>query len=262
MTSGMPSAIKGFSEETFAAGDRSFPLFRKGDGPGVILLHELPGLTRETVEFAEWIAGHGFHVVMPLLFGRPLQHPMLGLLKSPVLCIRKEFNNLAAGKSSPITASLRALCRKLHAERGGPGVGAIGMCYTGGYIFAMMVEAALLAPVAAQPSLPFLQPEALDVEPDVLVAASNRTDTMSLLGLRFEDDFRCGAARFEQLATSLQSTPGSATRRFRSVVVPGKGHSTLTFDYQAALGRGVDTRELVLQHLRRQLLDSNGQMFS
>lgn len=144
------SAIKGFSEETFTTGNHSLILYGKGDGPGVILLHELPGLTQDTVEFAEWIAGHGFHVVMPLLFGRPLQHPMLGLLKAPFVCIRKEFNNLNAGKSSPITMVLRALCRKIHSERGGPGVGAVGMCYTGGFIFAMMVEAALLAPVAAQ----------------------------------------------------------------------------------------------------------------
>lgn len=251
------SAIKGFSEETFTAGDHSMALFRKGDGPGVILLHELPGLTHETVEFAEWIAGHGFHIAMPLLFGRPLQHLMPGLLKSPLLCVRKEFNNLAAGKSSPITVPLRALCRKLHAERGGPGVGAIGMCYTGGYVFAMMMEAALLAPVAAQPSLPFFQSGALDVEPEILAAAANRTDTMSLLGLRFEDDFRCSAARFERLEASLRSTPGSARQRFRSVIVPGKGHSTLTFDYQTALDRGVDTRERVLQHLRTQLLASN-----
>lgn len=248
------SAIEGFSEEAFTAGDYAITLFRKGDGPGVILLHELPGLTHETVEFAEWIADRGFHVVMPLLFGSPLQNPMLGLLKSPVLCVRKEFNNLAAGKSSSITVSLRALCRKLHAERGGPGVGAIGMCYTGGFVFAMMVEASLLAPVAAQPSLPLFQPEALDVEPEKLALAASRADGMTLLGLRFEDDLRCPAARFERLQTSLQSEPGSATQRFRSVTVPGKGHSTLTFDYRAALDRGIDTRELVLQHLRAQLL--------
>ena len=183
------SAIKGFFEETFTADDRSITLFRKGDGPAVILLHELPGLTHETVEFAEWIADRGFHVVMPLLFGRPLQHPVLGLLKFPILCIRREFNNFAAGKSSPITVLLRALCRKLHAEHGGPGVGAIGMCYTGGFVFAMMVEAALLAPVAAQPSLPLFQSKALDVEEEQLAIASNRTDTMSLLGLRFEQTF-------------------------------------------------------------------------
>lgn len=249
------SAIKGFSEETFTTDYGSLILYGKGDGPGVILLHELPGLTRDTVEFAEWIAGHGFHVVVPLLFGRPLQHPVLGLLKSPFVCIRKEFNNLSAGKSSLITLVLRALCRKIHSERGGPGVGAVGMCYTGGFIFAMMVEAALLAPVAAQPSLPFFQPGALDVEPEKLALASNRTDTMSLLGLRFEDDFRCPAARFERLEASLQSPAGSARQRFHSVVVPGKGHSTLTFDYQKALDRGVDTRERVLTHLQTQLLD-------
>jgi dienelactone hydrolase len=251
------SAIKGFSEETFTTEYDSLILYGKGDGPGVILLHELPGLTPETVELAEWIAGHGFHVVMPLLFGRPLQHPVLGLLKSPFVCIRKEFNNLRAGRSSPITMVLRALCRKIHSERGGPGVGAIGMCYTGGFIFAMMVEAALLAPVAAQPSVPFFQPGALDVEPEKLALASNRTDTMSLLGLRFENDFRCPAARFERLEASLRNSAGSGRRRFQSFVVPGEGHSTLPFDYQTALDRGVDTRELVLKHLRTQLSGSS-----
>lgn len=251
----MVSAIKGFSEETFTADDRTFTLFRKGEGPGVILLHELPGLTQETVEFAEWIADRGFHVVMPLLFGRPLQNPMLGLLKAPFFCIRKEFNNLAAGKSSAITVPLRKLCRKVHAERGGRGIGAIGMCYTGGFVFAMMLEASLLAPVAAQPSLPLFQPGALDVEPEILAFASSREDTMSLLGLRFEDDGRCSAARFERLEKSLQNAAGSARPRFRSITVPGKAHSTLTLDYQTALDQGIDTRELVLQHLRAQLLD-------
>ncbi len=230
MVSGIISAIGGFSEETFTTGERSFRLFSKGNGPGVILLHELPGLTHETVEFAEWIADRGFHVVMPLLFGSPLQNPMLGLLKSPVLCIRREFNNFAAGKSSPITVSLRALCRKLHAERGGPGVGAIGMCYTGGFVFAMMVEAALLAPVAAQPSLPLFQSEALDVEPEKLALAANRTDGMTLLGLRFEDDFvalrrdssgcgtRCKASRAQPLNASVQlSFPGKVTQHSHSI---------------------------------------------
>ncbi len=248
------SAIKGFSEERFAVEERAFTLFRKGEGPGVILLHELPGLTEETVELAQWISDRGFHVVMPLLFGKPLQHLASGLLKAPFICVRKEFNNLAAGKSSSITNPLRALCRKVHRECGGPGIGAVGMCYTGGFVLAMMVEAALLAPVTAQPSLPLFGAEGLDVEPEVLAFASNRADAMSLLGLRFADDPRCPAARFQRLDASLNSTPGSTTARFRSVTVPGKGHSTLTFDYQAALERGVDTREHVLRHLRQQLL--------
>jgi dienelactone hydrolase len=243
------SAIGGFREEIFSADGRSLTLFRKGTGPAVILLHELPGLTSETVEFAESIVEDGFHVVMPLLFGRPLQDSMIGLLKFPVMCVRREFNNLTAGRSSPITASLRVLCRAMHGEQGGAGVGAIGMCYTGGFIFAMMVEEALVAPVTAQPSLPLFQPAALDVESEKLMAASHRDDGMSLLGLRFEDDPRCPAARFEALQAALETGPASV-QRFRPVVIPGSGHSTLTFDYQAALDAGVDTRDLVRQHLR------------
>ncbi|HVW65782.1 MAG TPA: dienelactone hydrolase family protein [Nitrosospira sp.] len=247
------SAIRNFREEIFSADGRSLTLFRKGTGPAVILLHELPGLTAETVEFAELIVEGGFHVAMPLLFGTPLQNPLVGLLKSPVVCIRREFNNLMAGRSSPITASLRALCRELHGEQGGPGVGAIGMCYTGGFVFAMMVEPSLVAPVTAQPSLPLFQPAALDVEPEKLTVASHRDDAVSLLGLRFEDDARCPAARFESLQAALGAEPGSV-QRFRPVIIPGKGHSTLTFDYRAALDRGIDTRNLVLQHLRTRLL--------
>jgi dienelactone hydrolase len=193
---------------------------------------------------------------MPLLFGRPLQSVALGLLKAPFVCIRKEFNTLAAGKSSSITVPLRALCRKIHAECGGPDVGAVDMCYTGGFVLAMMLEAALLAPVAAQPSLPLRQPEGLDVEPEVLAFASSRTDMMSLLGLRFEDDSRCPASRFKRLEASLQPAPGSPVPRFHSVTVPGKAHSTLTLDYPAARKAGFDTREAVLQHLRKQLLHS------
>jgi hypothetical protein len=36
----------------------------------------------------------------------------------------------------------------------GPGVGAIGMCFTGGFALAMAMEASVLAPVVSQPALP------------------------------------------------------------------------------------------------------------
>ena len=142
------SAIPTFEEQSHSDGEFSFPIFRKGDGPGVILMHELPGLTRETVEFAEFIAANGFHVVMPLLFGSPLQNSTLGTIKFAGVCIRRECNCLTAGKSSPITNTLRSLCAKVHRDRGGKGVGAIGMCFSGGFVLSMMLEPALLAPSA------------------------------------------------------------------------------------------------------------------
>nr|BFE50970.1 hypothetical protein GCM10017745_43970 [Saccharothrix mutabilis subsp. capreolus] len=46
-----------------------------------------------------------------------------------------------------------------------PGVGAIGMCFTGNFALTMMLEPAVLAPVLAQPSLPLDNPAALEISP-------------------------------------------------------------------------------------------------
>jgi dienelactone hydrolase len=250
------SAIPGFNEETFDASGYSMRLFRRGEGYGVVLLHELPGLTEETASFAEWLADRDFHVVMPLLFGKPMQGAKVGLLKSPLLCVRREFHCLVAGKSSPLSDSMRALCRKVHMERGGPGVAVIGMCLTGGIVLATLVEPSVLAAVTAQPSLPFFSSEALDVDPLDLRTASRRADRMACLGLRFENDWRCRGARFDRIATELGGSASDGHPRFRSVVVPGLGHATLTFDYDKARRQGVDTRELVVEHLRDRLRDA------
>lgn len=248
------SAVPGFEEQSFSHGEFSFRIFRKGTGPGVILLHELPGLTSETVEFADFIAANGFHVVMPLLFGSPLQPLNRGFLKSPLLCIRHEFNCFANGKSSPITAALRGLCRNVHADCGGKGVGAIGMCFTGGFVLTMMLEPALLAPVAAQPSLPFFDKCGLDVEPDTLNAVAELPYEVTLLGLRFKHDRFCPEPRMDRLRQTFSGATPSGSPRFELVEVPGAGHSTLTFEYEAALSQGIDTRRRVLDHLQRQLL--------
>jgi dienelactone hydrolase len=248
------SGIPGFEEESFSDGEFSFPVFRKGDGFGVILMHELPGLTRETVDFAEYIAANGFHVVMPLLFGSPLQNATLGTLKSLGLCIRREFNCLVAGHSSPITNALRGLCRKIHGDRGGRGVGAIGMCFTGGFVLSMMLEPALLAPVIAQPSLPFFSKCVLDIEPETLAIVANRPDDVTLLGLRFELDWISPKQRMDRLQETFSGITRSGNPRFERIDVPGKGHSTLAFDYKNAVERGIDTRQRVLAHLQQQLL--------
>ena len=48
-----------------------------------------------------------------------------------------------------------SLARELHDELGGPGVGAVGMCFTGGFALAMLADAPIAAPVLAQPASPF-----------------------------------------------------------------------------------------------------------
>jgi dienelactone hydrolase len=75
------------------------------------------------------------------------------IAKTLCLCGR-EFTPWAADRSSPIVDWLRALAREVHAECGGKGVGAVGMCFTGGFALAMMTEPSVVAPVLSQPSLP------------------------------------------------------------------------------------------------------------
>src|SRR5215472_16615913 len=69
-------------------------------------------------------------------------------------CVSKNFSNWALNQTSPVIDWLRALARDLHEKCGGPGVGAIGMCFTGGFALAMAVDDDMRAPVLSQPSLP------------------------------------------------------------------------------------------------------------
>lgn len=135
----------------------SHPTYRKGSGPGAIVIHEIPGLTLAMITFGEEVVAAGFTVVMPHLFGKPEEAKNLGSIARSMgqICVRKEFTMLATGVTSPIAGWLRSLAREVHDELGGPGVGAIGMCFTGGFALAMMVDTSVVAPVLAQPSTPF-----------------------------------------------------------------------------------------------------------
>ena len=97
-----------------------------------------------------------FTVYVPSLFGRDGAVPGAeeGLAVFRGACISAEFRAMAANQSRPVTRWLRALARLAHQECGGPGVGAIGMCFTGNFALTMMLEPSLLALVLSQPALP------------------------------------------------------------------------------------------------------------
>lgn len=224
----LDSWTPGSHTQTDAAGAGvTHPTYRKGTGPGVIIIHELPGITPEVIGFADTVVAAGFTVLLPHLFGTP-EAPMSGLniLKSlRQVCVSSEFNKLAAGVTSPVAGWLRSLARELHAELGGPGVGALGMCFTGGFALAMMVDPAVAAPVVAQPSLPFAigkeRGADLSLSPGDLAAVKQRAAAgCQVLGLRYRDDSATGT-RFDTLSREL----GDA---FIRVEFEGKGHSTLT----------------------------------
>lgn len=197
-----------------------------GTGPAVIVMTEMPGISPHVARFARWVRDAGFSVYMPSLFGRDgaVVGAEEGMQVMQRACVSAEFrafaNKKGPNKSSPVTLWLRALARLAHAECGGPGVGAIGMCFTGNFALTMMLEPAMLAPVLSQPSLPFDDPAGLEIAPDELSAVRKRLDDedLTVLAYRFEGDRYCRAERFAAYSAALGD-------RFVAHIVPDSAAS-------------------------------------
>jgi dienelactone hydrolase len=196
-----------------------------GAGPGVIVMTEMPGISPHVARFSRWVRDAGFTVYMPSLFGRDGAVPGVdeGVAVFQRACVSAEFRAFAANESSPVTQWLRSLARLAHEECGGPGVGAIGMCFTGNFALTMMLEPAMLAPVLAEPTLPLGDPAGLEIASGELTAVAERLEQedLTVLAYRFEGDRWCKAERFAAYRKALGE-------RFVGRVLPDSSANTDT----------------------------------
>ncbi len=178
-----------------------------GSGPAVIVMTEMPGISPHVARFARWVRDAGFTVYMPSLFGRDGAVPTAaeGAAVFQRACVSAEFRALAANQSSPVTRWLMALARLAHQQCGGPGVGAIGMCFTGNFALTMMLEPSVLAPVLCQPSLPLNDPAGIETAPEdaATVRARLEREDLTVLAYRFDGDSFCRAQRFAAYTAAL-----------------------------------------------------------
>lgn len=209
-------ALTDFERTTFTHDGTTRDVFRLGSGPAVIVIAEMPGITPKVAEFARRVVGIGCTAVLPHLFGEPGRDPAPGgrpdlryTVSSMVpACVSKEFTVWATGKTSPVITWLRALARDEHERCGGPGVGAIGMCFTGGFALAMATDERLLAPVLSQPSMPLaLTPSrkaSIDISPEDLAVVKQRCAAgLEVIGMRFTSDRLVPSERFRFLEREL-----------------------------------------------------------
>lgn len=235
-----------FEEQSLTFSGESKLVFRKGSGPAVIVMHEAPGLYPGVADFGRRVADAGFTVFMPSLIGTPGKPFSAGYSLQTLAraCVAKEFTVWATRRNSAVTDWLRELARHAHDQCGGPGVGAVGMCLTGGFALAMMVDDRMLAPVLSQPSLPFAllpsQKRDLGVDDATLARIKERTARGAcVLGLRFTADRLVPPERFERLRAEL----GDA---FLAVEIDSSrgnphglsplAHSVLVYDYVDRVG--------------------------
>lgn len=220
------TALQSYTREPFTVEGITHDVYRSGTGPAVIVISEIPGITPGVVEFAERVKNLGCTVVLPHLFGVPGQAPSAPYaLKSLAhTCVSREFAGLALGRSGPVIGWLKALARHEHGRCGGPGVGVVGMCYTGGFGLAMTTEEKVVAPVLSQPSLPFPVSRSRRADAQLSAAEWSRVQAraenegLCVLGLRFSGDRMSPPERFELLreklgdnfiAVELDSSPGN-----------------------------------------------------
>jgi dienelactone hydrolase len=218
------------------------PVYKSGKGPAIIVIHEVPGIYDDVCDFAQRLNKEGFTTYLPSLLGTPgMSYSTPNLIKSmSKLCVSKEFNRFAFREEAPIADWLRALARDAHRACGGPGVGAIGMCFSGGFALAMMADESVIAPVLSQPSMPFMLTKKLrhdiDVNPKDIpkIKARMERDDICLIGLRFSGDKMVPGDRFKYLTEllgdkfvgiSIDSSPGNSNG------IKAAAHSVLTRDY-------------------------------
>lgn len=260
-------ALEGYTRTTFTAGGKTRDVYKTGSGPAVIVIAEIPGITPKVADFGRRVAAIGCTAVLPRLFGDPGKEPtgLYALRSIGPACVSKEFSAWATGRTSPVTVWLRALAAQMHAECGGPGVGAVGMCFTGGFALAMMVDDVVLAPVLSQPSLPFpiggrhkRDVGISDADLERVKQRCKDEADLCVLGLRFTGDRAVPAERFQRLreelgdkfvAVEIDSSPGNAWGH------PKMAHSVLTEHLQDREGTPTrDALDQVLDLFRTRLL--------
>lgn len=202
--------VSDFTRRDFTFGGVTRPVLLTGDrGPAVVVIHEVFGFTPPLARFCRWIRDAGMRVYAPILLGTPdaanAQEVKPGRLLA--LCVSREFNLFAAGRSSRIVDWLKPLAREAHAACGGRGVGVIGMCLTGGFALAMAADPVVLAPVMAQPGLPARTRDGLDISDADLACVRRRTaeEGMQVRAYRFAGDPASPPQRFARLERELGS---------------------------------------------------------
>ena len=203
MTSLGSSNITPFIEHfEYSRGGITHTVFTAGSGPGVVLMHELPGMTKEFWRLANWLAEH-FTVWAPDLFGNsstPTKPIMAKLLIKA--CISRKIHLFSNNDPGPITQWLRSLSKDLHDKVKGPGVGVIGMCMTGNFALTLALDPWVTAPVTSQPGIPASTPftnrdgglQMTDLERGALAARD-----IDVMALRFAGDRLCKAARLKTI---------------------------------------------------------------
>ncbi|WP_421844620.1 dienelactone hydrolase family protein [Mycobacterium sp.] len=257
--------LVGWTVAPFTGGGLTYDVYRRGSGPGVVLIPELPGIHPGVLALGNHLVDNAFTVAIPSVFGEPGRPVTAGYVAGQFTrgCVAKEFAAFATNKQRPLSLFLRALARDLNAATPGRGVGVIGQCFTGGFALAAAVDDSVLAPVLSQPSLPLPLTPARRRDPGLseselqVVADRCANDDLCAMALRFTGDKLVPGERFAALKDRL----GEAFEVIEIDSSPGNdhgfgrmAHSVLTHEVREVDGQpAYEARKRVVEFLTRRL---------
>jgi len=257
--------LSGWSAAPFTGGGYTHDVYRRGAGPGVVLIPEIPGIHPGVLALGNHLVDNGFTVAIPSLFGDPGKPATAGYTAATIAraCVAREFAAFATNKQRPVSLFLRALASDLNASTPGKGVGVIGQCFTGGFALAAAVDDSVLAPVLSQPSVPFPLGSARRRDPGLseseLATVADRcaNEGLCAIGLRFSEDAMSPRDRF----TALKERLGDAFEVIEIDSGPGNehgfgkaAHSVLTLEVREVDGQpAYEARKRVVEFLTQRL---------
>ena len=258
--------LTGWTAAPFTAAGFTHDVYRKGEGPGVVLIPEMPGIHPGVLALGNHLVDNGFTVACPSLYGTP-GAPGVRPGAVPVMlrgCVAKEFAAFATNADRPVAHYLRALARDLNEKTPGKGVGVIGECWSGGFALAAAVDDSVLAPVLSQPSLPMGLTAKQRSDPGLseaelkVVEQRAANEGLCAMGLRFSEDRLSPGARFKTLKERL----GDAFEVIEIDSKPGNehgfgkmAHSVLTLEVREVDGHpAYEARKRVVEFLTERLV--------
>lgn len=229
--------------------------------PPLILLHQLPGLSKKTLDYAQTLTTK-FSVYVPLLFGElNMDNFVYG---SYFYLTNSEWQ---PRENRPIYEWARLLSIDISDKHPGKKMGVIGMCLTGAMPLALLENKHINSIVVSQPTLPIISitqysKSSLYLSDLEYHFAKQRAHSgeVKILGLRFEND---GLAKREKLKT-LKTDFSDAyidleicQCEYEKYNIAQSAHSVLIDDWdkEQASGHPVNIRrQQVMQFFQAQLL--------
>jgi dienelactone hydrolase len=210
-------------------------------GPGIVLMHDVPGITPNVLRLASILADRGFRVALPSLFGSDGASisTVSKAVSSARMLASSNFTISPEDSSSAVVDWLREFAKALSKETNGP-IGAIGLGVTGAFALSLTVgtDGLVVASVLSNTVVPSILADDRETNLTAIEKENIEARRPATLALRFTGDPLCGSERIDQ----YEKLVGDRLIRI-GIASPDKdnnigkdAHSVLTEDLSLAEG--------------------------